>query len=125
MPDAQKGREGMMTKHSITELRRQYVAAMGVRVQAEKKEIAALRQLTDALIAEAEAEYAARGIVPGTVVQSPAYTLGGRPMVGVYVGHEVGTFPDWASPVVMKRKADGSAHATAKMWGGYNWEPLK
>ena len=93
--------------HNIKELRRQLDQAVSKVSQARDKELEALTRLQNALIAEAEADFAARGIIRG---QKVALLFG---PIGVYDGFRV---VNWSKttvePIVRVITKSGNIHKT-------------
>jgi len=102
-----------MTEHNIEELKRQRDAAQGRVREAEKAFSEAHNRLCAALIAKAEADFAARGIVKGSPVRLGGYR-------GIYVGHEAERHCIGARATVMAAKKDGTPHATHTA-RGFGW----
>lgn len=113
-----------MSEHDITELRRQYDQAQRRVGDANMAREEAERRLVAALIAEAEAEFAARGITKGArVVGHHNVILGPKTTeVGIYMGHRQGLLHLSMVPVIAKITADGKPHATAFVRSPYGTE---
>ena len=114
-----------MTEHSTAELKRQWDAKRAIVVQARIAADIAEDAYRAAAIRDAEAEFAARGITPGTKVTG-SYRLwtetrtATHTETGIYVGHRWGGHR--ARPDVRAIKKDGTAHGTKTVYGPDNWE---
>ena len=100
-----------MTEHSVKELRRQLEAADSAVRDAQTRRSDARIRLNDALIADGEAAFLARGITKGARVKS-------GPHLGIYVGHATRSYGD-PYPRIMAIKKDGTAHASKTAIGFY------
>ncbi|MCU0909765.1 MAG: hypothetical protein MUE98_00025 [Rhodobacteraceae bacterium] len=106
-----------MADPTVEELRRELDEAFRDVIRAQGRETKARNRLDARLIADAEAEFASRGITPGKrVIGKHRWSHG--PVEGIYKGFESPTY-HWADPepVVMDIKKAGSAHATRRVYG--------
>jgi len=102
-----------MTEKSIEQLKQEYNDALVAVRLAEEQRDRVREHLDAALIAKAEREFAARGIVPGTKIVNRKQN--GETVEGIYVGHEKTIFSSTALPIIRKIKKDGTAHATSSV----------
>lgn len=102
--------------HDIQELKRQYEQAQQKATEALLQRDRRMADYHAALIADAETMLKDRGVVPGVKVRHDGST-------GIYVGCEVGTYRHDVRVVVMKEKADGTAHAKARVLGFHFADP--
>ena len=110
-----------MTGHSLEELRR-YRDTARLRAKETRREYErAHHEYEAAVIAQAEAEFAARGIVKGARVigewKTGAKT---QSVTGIYCGHSA-RFGD-PDPIIRNAKKDGTAHPTASIFAGWDTE---
>ena len=103
---------------NLKELRREYHEATRALDDAEVRRAKARTAWIEARIEAGNAEFAARGITPGTTVVGDTYTS--ARVWGVYVGHVNIGWGVNVEPRVMRVKQDGTAHATWRQVGS-NW----
>lgn len=97
-----------MSEHSIDELKRQYEAAVSRANQANKEKSEAAHRYTQKAIEEKLAEFAARGITPGSKVRITGEEWGKTifaeaGFLGVYSG-----YPGHVSAIFSRLKKDGT-----------------
>jgi len=98
--------------HNLKELRRQFDQAVSKVSQARDQEREALTRLQNALIADAEADFAARGIIRGQKVALPIGVLGVYAR-GVYDGFRVANWSKTTvEPIVRVTTKTGKIHKT-------------
>lgn len=111
-----------MTERSIEELRRYRDIVRARANEARREYERAHDEYAAAVIAQAEAEFAARGIVKGSRVIGEWKRSGGTGSVtGIYCGHSAsfGSDPD---PIIRKAKRDGTAHPTHAVYASWDAE---
>lgn len=114
-----------MAKSSIiSKLEHQYSLALKKSIEASERAEEASRRLKDALVKEADARFAARGIEPGTCVVGDCARRPGKTLRGIFIKHETAflTSEPKAFPVVMKMRRNKTASDIRAK--GSNWRKM-
>lgn len=117
-----------MSEHSLEELKRQYDAAVSRANQANKEKSEAAHRYTAKAIADKLAEFAARGITPGSRVRLVFDQWNGGKVYykeAGFLGVEAGWSPGDAKPIFSRLKKDGTP--SKNKWSIFSYsdvEPL-
>jgi hypothetical protein len=116
-----------MTEHSIEELKRQYEAAVSRAKQSDLEKMEAGRRYTEKAIAEKLAEFADRGITPGSKVRLTFERWGGNKVYkdAGFLGVEAGHFAGQTEVVFSRLKKDGTPSKSKwRIYSYSNVEPI-
>lgn len=108
-----------MSEHSIGELKRQYEAAVSRANQANTEKFEAGKRYTEKAVADKLAEFAARGITPGSKVRLIVnrWDRDNTYIEAGFLGVEAGCVPGQAHAVIGKLKKDGTV--SKRKWSIY------